>query len=163
VQTVLRAFGSKGDLLYAALSESAARGASLKATPPGDVRAAVAAMFDVYEAMGDFVIQRLNDEQHHPELKPLLDEGRENHRDWVKTAFAPQLVNRQGSERAQLLDALDAATDVYVWKLLRRDRGLSRPATEAVVRRLIIGVTQKEKTNGTDSVAELVRRRQPAA
>ena len=163
VQTVLRAFGSKGNLLFAALSELAASGAGLKATPPGDVRAAVAALFDVYEAMGDFVIQRLNDEQRHPELKPLLDQGRENHRDWVKTAFAPQLLRRQAGERAQLLEALDAATDVYVWKLLRRDRGLSRPAAEAVVRRLIIGVTQKEKADGTNSLAELVRRRQPAA
>lgn len=167
VQTVLRIFGSKEDLLFAALGELAASGVSLKVTPPGDITAAVSAIVDVYETMGDLVIQRLNDERRHPALKPLLDQGRQNHRDWVKTAFAPQLQHHHGSQRMQLLNALIAATDVYVWKLLRRDRGLSRAATEAVMCRMITGATQQETSDGeergSDSLAELVRRREPAA
>jgi len=167
VQTVLRAFGSKANLLFAALSELAESGAGLKATPPGDVRAAVTAVFDVYEAMGDFVMQRLSDEHRHPTLKPLLDQGRKNHRDWLRLVFAPQLLDRHGADRSKLFNVLDVATDVYVWKLLRRDQQLSRPAAEAVVRRMIEGVTQKEASHdnkrGTDSLAELVGRREPAA
>lgn len=167
VQTVLRAFGSKGNLLFAALSELAATGASLKATPPGDIDAAVAAVFDVYEAMGDFVVQRLSDEQRHPELKPLLDEGRVNHHNWTHTVFAPHLQARRGNDRDELFRALDAATDIYVWKLLRRDQGLNRPAAEAVVRRMVTSLTQRETSDGkkrsANSVAELVRRREPAA
>jgi AcrR family transcriptional regulator len=163
VRTILRTFGSKEDLLFAALDELAKTGVSLRLTEPGDIPAAVSAIFDVYETMGDLVIQRLNDERRHPALKPLLEQGRDNHRNWVKTAFAPYLERQQGSARTQLLNALIAATDVYVWKLLRRDRDVSRPAAEAAVRRIISGVTQQEKADGTNSLAELVRRRQPAA
>ena len=36
-------------LVYAALDEMAAGGVFLKPTPPGDVAAAVAAFFDIYE------------------------------------------------------------------------------------------------------------------
>jgi hypothetical protein len=50
-----------------------------------------------------------------------------------------------------------------VWKLLRRDMALSRPVAEAIVRNMISGVTEQEKADGTDIVAELVGRREPAA
>jgi AcrR family transcriptional regulator len=163
VQTILRAFGSKEDLLFSALEGMADTDTPLKASPPGDIAAAVAAIFDIYETMGDAVIQRLHDEPRHPALKPLLDGGRAGHRNWVKTAFAPFLQKRHGSERAQLLQALNTATDVYVWKLLRRDGGLSRAAAAAIVHKFIIGVVQGEQHHGTDSLVELVRRRQPAA
>ena len=44
VQTILRIFGSKEDLLFAALGELAETGLSLKATPAGDIPAAVSAI-----------------------------------------------------------------------------------------------------------------------
>ncbi len=163
VQTVLRIFGSKDELVYAALEEMAAGGVFLKPAAPGDVEAAVSAFFDIYESVGDLVMQRLNEERRRPALKPTLDQGRENHRDGVRTAFAPQLERLRGAARAQLLATLVVVTDVYVWKLLRRDMALSRPAAEAIVRRMILGVIEQEKSDGTDSLAELVRRRQPAA
>lgn len=165
VQTVLRVFGSKEDLLFAALYAMAEGGTNLKATRPGDVAAAVREIFDVYEGMGDLVIRRLAEEARHAGLKPILDKGRDNHRSWLMDVFAPQLAKLKGSQRAQLLDILITATDVYVWKLLRRDRGLSRPAAEAVVRRIISSVTREvpnESEGGEDSLAQLVRRRQPA-
>jgi AcrR family transcriptional regulator len=163
VRTILRAFASKDELVYAALNELAASGVPLRPTPPGDAAAAVAAIFDIYEAIGDIVIQRLSDERRRPALQPLLDQGRENHRDGVKSVFAPQLRRHQGAARTQLLNILIVATDVYVWKLLRRDMALSRSAAEAIVRKMIASVTEMEKAHGTDSVAELVGRRQPAS
>ncbi|MGO9006413.1 MAG: TetR/AcrR family transcriptional regulator [Beijerinckiaceae bacterium] len=163
VRTILRAFATKDELVYAALDEMAAGGVFLKPTPPGDVRAAVSAFFDIYETVGDLVIQRLSDERRRPALKPTLDQGRENHRDGVKTAFAPQLERRRDAARAQLLTMLVVATDVYVWKLLRRDMALSRSAAEAIVRRMITSVTDRETAHGTDSLAELVGRRKPAS
>jgi AcrR family transcriptional regulator len=162
VQTVLRAFGSKDQLIYAALAELAAVGLSLRPTPPGDVAAAVAAIFDVYETMGDLVIQRLADEHRRPALKPSLDEGRDNHRDWVRTVFAPYLGGRKGGAQETLLAALRLATDVYSWKLLRRDHGLPRPAAEAVVRTLVAGAMERKNGDEPDSVVELVGRRQSA-
>jgi len=163
VQTVLRAFGSKDELVYAALEEMAAGGVFFKPAPAGDIKAAVSGFFDIYEAVGDLVMQRLDEERRRPALKPSLDQGRENHRDGVKTIFAPQLERLHGAARAQLLTTLIVITDVYVWKLLRRDMALSRSAAEAIVRRMISSVTEQEKAHGTDSLAELVRRRQPAA
>jgi AcrR family transcriptional regulator len=163
VQTVLRIFGSKDEVVYAALDEMAAGGVFLRPTPPGDIKAAVSAFFDIYESVGDLVMERLNEERRRPALKPTLDQGRENHRDGVKTVFALQLDRLQGAARAQLLTTLVVLTDVYVWKLLRRDMAFGRAAAEAIVRQMILGVTQQEKADGTDTVAELVRRREPAA
>jgi AcrR family transcriptional regulator len=163
VRTVLRAYPSKDELIYAALGEMAAGGVFLKPTPPGDVGAAVSAFFDIYESVGDLVLRRLDDEHRRPGLKPSLDQGRDNHRDGVKTAFAPQLARVRGGARTQLLNMLVILTDVYVWKLLRRDMALGRPAAEATIRKMITGVLEKERADGTDTVAELVGRRQPAA
>src|SRR5580698_1197969 len=163
VQTILRIFGSKDELIYAALAEMAAGGVFLKPSAPGDVKAAVSVFFDIYEGMGDLVIERLNEERRRPALKTMLDQGRENHRDGVKTALAPQLERVHGAARTQLLAALTIITDVYVWKLLRRDMSLGRSAAEAIVRKMILGVIKQEKAHGTDSLAELVRRREPAA
>jgi AcrR family transcriptional regulator len=163
VQTVLRAFGNKEKLVYAALEEMVAHGMPLKPTPPGDVTAAVAALFDIYEGMGDLVIERLNEELRRPALKAGLDEGRKNHRDGVRSAFAQQLQRVSSGTRAQLFEILTVLTDVYVWKLLRRDRKLSRRASEAIVCTMINGVTSTEEAHGQDTVVELVRRRQPAS
>jgi AcrR family transcriptional regulator len=163
VRTVLRAYPSKDEMVYAALEEMAAGGSFLKPTPPGDVAAAVSAFFDIYEGVGDLVMRWLDDEHRRPGLKPALDQGRDNHRDGVKTVFAPQLGRLHGGARAQLLDILVVLTDVYVWKLLRRDMARTRAAAEATVRKMITSVLEKETADGTDSVAELVGRRQPAA
>ncbi len=159
VQTVLRIFGSKENLILAALDELGAAGVPLKPTPPGDIPAAVSAVYDVYETIGDLVIGQLADERRRPALKPALDAGRANHREWVRLMFAPQLENLRGNARTQLLNILIVALDVYVWKLLRRDFALSRSAAEAAVRKIIAGVIDAENAHGTNSLAELVGRR----
>ncbi len=163
VRTVLRAYPSKDELVYAALDEMAAGGVYLKPTPPGDIKAGVSAFFDIYETVGDLVVQRLSDERRRPGLKPSLEQGRENHRDGVKVIFAPQLAQRRGAARAELFNMLVIMTDVYVWKLLRRDMALTRPAAEAIVGKMIFSIIERENGNGTDSLVELVGRRQPTA
>jgi hypothetical protein len=59
------------------------------------------------------------------------------HRDWVRTVFAPQLDARPAADRGALTDLLVVATDVYTWKLLRRDRRLDRATAEQRVRDMI--------------------------
>ena len=163
VQTVLRIFGSKDELIYEALEDMAADGVFLRPTASGDISAAVGSFFDIYETVGDLVIDRLGEERRRPALKATLDQGRENHRDGVKTVFAPQLERVHGAERAKLLTTLIVMTDVYVWKLLRRDMKMNRSAAEAIVARMIRNILEQGETNGKNSVAELVRRREPAA
>ena len=97
VQTILRIHGARERLFFAALDKLARSGVPLKPTPPGDVSAAVAAIFDLYETSGEMILQRLADELRRPELKKTLDEGRADHRKWVNLVFAPQL---QSCEKA---------------------------------------------------------------
>ena len=160
VQTVLRIFGSKDELIYVALTAMAATGADLRETTPGDVAAAVRAIFEVYESIGDLVIRRLADAHRHPQLLPALEGARGRHRAWAERTFAPLWDGRRGAARSQLFHAVVAATDVATWNVLRRDCALSRTAAEAVVRRLIDGLTSNEGNNdGSHPVAELVGRR----
>ena len=163
VQTVLRIFGSKDELIYEALEDMAAGGVFLRPTAPGDISAAVGSFFDIYETVGDLVIDRLGEERRRPALKATLNQGRENHRDGVKTVFAPQLERVHGAERTKLLTTLIVMTDVYVWKLLRRDMKMNRSAAEAIVAGMIRSVLEQGETNGKNFMAELVGRREPAA
>ena len=62
---------------------------------------------------------------------------------WVRWAFAPQLAGRSRAGKAQLEDLLVVATDVYTWKLLRIDRGLSARATGAAMTELCEAVVAR--------------------
>jgi predicted acylesterase/phospholipase RssA len=55
------------------------------------------------------------------------------------SAFGP-LLPAGGLPAEEQVDLLVVATDVYTWKLLRRDRGLARPDAEHRVHSLIRAV-----------------------
>lgn len=137
VQTVLRHFGSREGLL-AALEEFAQREVvEERQAPVGDVRTAVAVIFEHYEARGDGVLRLLAQEFWDERIRPITENGRRTHRAWVEQVFAPQLAARPPAARAALTDLLVVATDVYTWKLLRRDRALERAHAEERIRTLI--------------------------
>jgi hypothetical protein len=93
----------------------------------------VAALIGDYEITGDAVIRLLALEEKVPSVAPMLAAGRKGHREWVEAMFdAPEAVPE-----------LVVATDVYTWKLLRRDQGLSRKKTAASMRRLIQGILER--------------------
>jgi AcrR family transcriptional regulator len=136
VQTVLRIFGSKSDLLELALQPLRARILGQReSAEPGDVEGTLSGLVDHYEQMGDFVVRNLAEEQELPELRKWLQGVRKAHRRSVQRQFAPQLAGR--ADKKLLLDCLAVACDVYTWKLLRRDTGRSRREVEACVRRLV--------------------------
>ena len=100
---------------------------------PGDVDSVIGALMDDYEITGDAVIRLLALEEKMPSVAPMLAAGRKGHREWVEAMFgAPGVVPE-----------LVVATDVYTWKLLRRDQGLSRKKTAAAIRRLIHGILER--------------------
>lgn len=143
VQTVLRRFGSKDGLIAAAgealrQQVEAYRGQA----PVGDVVGAVANLMDHYEEVGDLVLRALAQEATHASIRALTDQGRIVHHEWVDRAFAPLLDQSSGEERARLRASLIAITDIYTWKILRRDLGLPRAQAEAALCEMIGGLTQ---------------------
>ncbi len=139
VQTVLRGFGSREQLIVEAIGTFRDSVAPVDVEPFASVEAGVTALFDDYEEIGDRVIRLLAEEHRVAGFADVAARGREMHRQWVEAGFAPQLARRRGRTRTQVETAVVAATDVYVWHLLRRDLGLDRPVAEAVVARLVRG------------------------
>ncbi len=123
VQTVLRHFGSR-DGLFAAAEEWATREIEReRRSEPGDVPGAIRAIVEHYELRGDGVLLLLAQEAFQPFAARLTAQGRAMHRRWAEEVFGPLLP--AGPDAEARLDLLVVATDVYTWKLLRRDRGLS--------------------------------------
>ena len=133
-QTVINHFGGKEQLAAAAIERLHREIVSVRYTPEaGDIPALVGAVVDDYEKTGDAVVRLLALEEKIPALQDLLDRGRAGHREWVETMFlAPELL-------AELV----VATDVYAWKLLRRDQGLSRDETLASMTRIVQALLER--------------------
>jgi AcrR family transcriptional regulator len=138
VQTVIRRFGGKEGLLTAAGERQAERvRRQREQAPVGDVRAAVRVLVDHYEELGERVLKLLAEEQRVPALREITDRGRALHRQWCERVFAPALAASNGLERQRRLAQLVAVCDVYTWKLLRLDCGLSRRQTELALVELL--------------------------
>jgi AcrR family transcriptional regulator len=129
--TVIRRFGDKAGLFAAAGEREYERIRQQRdEAPVGDVRAAVRILVDHYEELGDAVLRLLAAESQVSGLREIADLGRTYHADWCERVFTSALRDLQGDERVRRLAEVIALTDVYVWKVLRHDRGLSRWQTE---------------------------------
>ncbi|MDY7528409.1 MULTISPECIES: TetR/AcrR family transcriptional regulator [unclassified Cryobacterium] len=137
VQTILRHFGSRAGLFDAAVEFGSAEVVAERATPVGDVTEAVRVIIDHYETRGDWVIALLGQEGSDERIRGITMPGKQLHRDWVETVFGLRLAKQASPEHSAITDLLVVATDVYTWKLLRRDRGLSRELTEQRMQQLV--------------------------
>lgn len=138
-QTIYRQFGTKDDLLIAAAEWFEPELDTDLTVEPGDVAEAIRRLVGTYERMGDANVRTLELEGRVEAMDHLLRRGRRSHWAWIEQVFAP-LLPESGKARREAILALYAATDVMVWKLLRRDFGCSRSRTEGTIRRLIEGV-----------------------
>jgi AcrR family transcriptional regulator len=137
VQTVVRRFGGKDGLLAGSVDTLAAQIHAQRGAPFGDVGCLVDNLIGDYERTGDALIRLLALEPRHPAVKTLLDIGRSEHRRWVSAALADLLGSLDAAARERALDALVVATDVYTWKLLRRDMARSVGATGRIMTRMV--------------------------
>jgi AcrR family transcriptional regulator len=136
--TVIRGFGDKVGLFAAAVEHEYERVRQRRdEAPVGDVRAAVRILVDHYEELGDAVLRLLAAESQAPGLHEIADRGRAYHAAWCERVFATALAGLEGEEHARRLAEFVAVADVYMWKVLRRDRGLSRSQTELALCELI--------------------------
>lgn len=137
-QTVIRLFGGKDGLLEAVVHQIGEAVERRRALPPDATAPAVArAVVEDYEASGEMVLRMLAQEGRHAALGAFLAFGRAEHRAWVSRALAAAINACPGAAREQLTDQFVIATDVYTWKLLRRDAGRSRPEAEAAIASMI--------------------------
>lgn len=141
VQTILRHFGSRAELLTVAFDEVDARVRRERMPRPQDVDDALRVLVAHYESRGDVVLVLLARERTDERMRALTARGKRAHREWVAAVFAERLPP-EDRDREALVDLLVVATDVYAWKLLRRDRGHApdtviarmRSLTDAILR-----------------------------
>jgi AcrR family transcriptional regulator len=138
VQTVLRHFETRDRLFVESLLHSGGKMAAGRGVlPVGDLDETIDALVDHYEEHGNRVLRLLAQEERDPTLQRLADLGRAFHLEWCKQAFSPTLKGLRGATRERRLAQFVTGTDIYVWKLLRRDRGLSRRQTKLAMRELL--------------------------
>jgi AcrR family transcriptional regulator len=144
VRTVVRRFGSKDGLFGAVSGE---RAASIRRardeTPAGDIAEAVRVLVGTYEDWGDEVLHLLSQERGLAGVTNTVEAGRRYHAAWVERAFSPLLGELPAAHRRRRIGQLVAVTDIYHWKVLRRDVGLSRAEVEASLRELIGDIVER--------------------
>jgi len=140
LQTVVNHFGSKEGLISAVVAGAGREGAFADHrvnTPPDDIPRAVALLMRDYERTGDAAIRALALEGQVAGMDAVLAQGRAFHRTWVERAFPAALAGLRGAARERRLVQLIAVTDVYTWKLLRRDLGQSERQTAASITEMV--------------------------
>jgi AcrR family transcriptional regulator len=134
VQTLHLRFGTKDELFVAAWTWMATpEVAQRDSAPIGDVKTAVRILYDTYDRDGDAVLRLLAQEERIPAVRQMADAGRRWHRGWVERTFAPMLAGLSGAARERRIVKLVVATDLLVWKLLRREMRLARRKSEQIV------------------------------
>jgi AcrR family transcriptional regulator len=136
-QTVLNHFESKDGVILAVAELLGEETAGIRHAEPGDVPGAVRALVDDYERLGDANFRWAATAT--GAIAEVLDGARAQHQAWLVGVFAERLP-RTPAARKRAVDALHAATDVYTWKLLRRDLGRSRTETEKTIADLVVGI-----------------------
>jgi AcrR family transcriptional regulator len=135
LQTVVNHFGTKEALFGVAVERFDDTIKAARSTVAGeDIPGAITTLVDDYEENGDAIVRLLALEDRIAVLRPALERGRRGHEQWVERVFAAVLERPREAERARRMAELVAATDVYTWKLLRRDKGLTRKQTILAVR-----------------------------
>jgi AcrR family transcriptional regulator len=141
LQTLIRRFPTKEALVAGVGQVVGGRvSAQRSEAPVGDVEGAVANLVEHYEDAGDMVLRLLAQEERVEAFRTITEHGRRMHCDWTRRVFAPQLEALDRPDRELRLAQLVAICDVYTWKLLRRDQGLSRARTARALVEMINGL-----------------------
>lgn len=144
VQTVIRRFGSKERLFETLAQRETPRILSARSVAENaSLDEALRALLEHYEDDGDMVLNFIAQEQLFEPIRAAVEEGRRIHREWVERHCKDILADSRGKKRQRLLHAAIAATDLYTWKLLRRDLGLELPEVAAVIRQLLHGLERR--------------------
>jgi Bacterial regulatory proteins, tetR family len=143
VRTVLRKYGSKEGLMEAATEKDPVGIKSIKDTAiAGDIEMAATTLMKEYEYSGMAVIRTLAVENEFPFASKVLNKGRKFHKEWCERVFKPFLPKKADKNYHIMVGAFYAATDIYKWKLLRKDMGYSPEDTEKIFIKTIQALTK---------------------
>ncbi|WP_084258968.1 TetR/AcrR family transcriptional regulator [Microtetraspora malaysiensis] len=144
VQTIVNHFDSKDGLADAIADWLASQTEVARQSPTGDVPAIVAVLFEDYEGHGDANALWIAQIDRVPAFARAAAHARGQHRAWLERVFADRLPAR-GPAREHALTLHYAATDVYLWKLWRRDLGLSREDAERAMCDLLTSIDPRKR------------------
>jgi AcrR family transcriptional regulator len=140
-RTILRKFGSKEKLLEETLLYHSPKILETRKKGfDGNIDKALKALLANYESMGDAVIRTIKLESELDIARKIGETGRKVHRDWCKNIFGAHLPPEDSTHYERDLAAFIAATEIYLWKLLRRDLGFSEEECLAVFKRMVDGL-----------------------
>jgi AcrR family transcriptional regulator len=146
-QTVLNHCESKAGVLLAASEVFSDEIKEFEAEAiPGNVASVVHATCARYEAFGDANARWGAMSARAPEVAAALAVGMRNFQAWLCEMFAGLMPgDDQPDEQRRVLIGLHAALDVFTWKLMRRDLGLSQAQTEQQLTDLVLGVLARHR------------------
>jgi len=145
-RTILRKFGSREGLLSETMSQEAARiSAERGKATPGDVKGILKALLDSYEYMGELALRNIRLEGELEMARRIGESGRKVHREWCIRMFAQFLPDSASGEYEVRLASFIAATEIYLWKLLRKDMKMSKGQVFEVFRHMVEGLIHNEK------------------
>ena len=130
LQTVMRYFATKDELMLAAAEARSTIESEKRAKPPGEGAAVAHVLADRYEDTGRAMMQFVAVEDRVDTVAAVLARARESHRQWLATVFADALPRRRGPLRERRLAQLFGVTELYVWVSWRRRLGMTRAHAE---------------------------------
>lgn len=141
VRTILRKYGSKEGLLEAAIERGIPEAQRRRQhARVGDIDSIVAALLEEYEHLGDAVVRTAVLENSMPMAARIVLKGSREHRSWCAGVFAPYLPEPDHAAFEERLLAFVAATEIYLWHLLRRRWQRSAEETTAIFRHQLTGL-----------------------
>jgi AcrR family transcriptional regulator len=144
VRTIIRRFGSRDELFNTCIqNDSNNIESDREKAEVGNVESAIHYLLKDYEAYGDAIVRTLAVENQIDAAQKVLQAGRAYHRQWCARIFEPFLPNNESQSYEHELTAFVAATELYLWKLLRRDLEYDLSQTHKTFKRLINGLINK--------------------
>lgn len=147
-QTILNHCENKAGVLLAAGELFSEEIRDLEADAlPGDVTSVVHTTCVRYEVLGDANARWAAMATRAPEVADGLARGRLGFQAWLEEMLGDLMPEGDDpDERRRVLFGLHAALDVFTWKLLRRDLGLSEEQTKAQLTDLVLGVLARHRS-----------------
>lgn len=147
-RTVLRKFGSKETLMAESLSTDPLEISEERNNAKiGDIDDILTILLSNYENIGEAAIRTIYLE---PELEMAREigiKGRAIHKAWCMKVFAPYLPDIKSPDYEIQLTSFIAATEIYLWKLMRKDLKLSKKKTFSVFKNMVEGLIHKSSQN----------------